>query len=85
MRFDTEVYGVLLHNLRYKRGFRSARALADKMTEVGFEITPRIIYAIETGEQVNRLDRHMAMARLLAAPEGYFEEALVDDAPVGGE
>lgn len=78
MGFDARHYGLLVYGLRKMRGVKRAQELADSMTAMGVKTTERTIWAIERGEQIPSLDRHLAIVKILDPKEGYFDDVFTE-------
>jgi transcriptional regulator with XRE-family HTH domain len=77
--FDARAYGRALYALRKLRGFDKAEDLAAEVSKLGIPTKERTVWAIERGDQIAGVDRHLAFCRILRAKPDYFDEALADD------
>ena len=75
MPFDKEEYGRLLLGLRGRRGFKSGVEFAAAITAMGTPTTKDALWAIERGQRMATVERHLAFCKALNPPLGYFEEA----------
>ena len=73
--FDATTYGQLLIALRYRRGFKNGKEFARMVADGGVQMSKDALWAIERGQRVPGVDRHLAFCHLLKPPCGYFEEA----------